>query len=125
MHTSSHCRPHRAAVVNCLLGFLLTAGITGCAHADIRETRAIERTLQACRLLSPDGPDGPEGTLATREEEAWFWFQRERAQTSRLLWNRGGIDALEARIARAPDGTDRDCLARALREARTKRIESF
>jgi hypothetical protein len=113
---------HRAALAICLPAFVLAAGITGCVHADIRETRAIERTLQACRLLSPEGP---EGTLAAREEEAWFWFQRERAQASRLLWNRGGIAALEARIARTPDGPDRDCLARTLREARTKRIESF
>jgi len=100
----------------------LAAGIAGCAHADLRETRAIERTLQACRLLSPDGP---EGTLAVCEEEAWFWFQRERAQASRRLWNHSGIVALEARIARTPEGPDRDCLARALREARAKRIESF
>lgn len=121
MDTFSPCRTH-IAITSCLLVFVLAAGITGCAHADMREVRAIERTLQACRLLSPGGP---EGNLAAREEEAWFWFQHERAQASRSLWNRGGIAALEARIANTPEGPDRDCLARALREARTKRIESF
>lgn len=122
MDASLRCRGPRAALETCLPMLALAAGITGCAYSDIRETRAIERTLHACRLLSPDGP---EGTLAAREEEAWFWFQRERAQASRLLWNRGGIAALEARIACTPEGPDRDCLARTLREARTKRIESF
>ena len=111
-----------AALAPCLLPLALAAGIAGCMPSDVRETNAVERTLEACRLLSPDGPEGP---LAAREEEAWFWFQRERAHASRLLWNRDGIAVLEARIARTPDGPDRDCLARALREARMKRIESF
>ena len=122
MDTVLPCRRLRFWLATCLRPFALAAGITGCTHSDIRGASAIERTLQACRLLSPDGP---EGHLAAREEEAWFWFQHERAQASRLLWNRSGIDALEARIARMPEGPDRDCLARALREARAKRIESF
>ena len=122
MDTASPRRCPSAALANCLLPFALAAAITGCTHSDIRGASAIERTLQACRLLSPDGP---EGNLAAREEEAWFWFQSERAHASRLLWNRGGIAALEARIANTPEGPDRDCLARALREARAKRIESF
>lgn len=96
--------------------------MASCTHVPDRATSAIDRTLDACRRLSPDGP---EGNLAMRDDDAWFWLQRERAQASRRLWNPGGIAALEARIARTPEGPDRDCLARALREARAKRIESF
>ena len=78
--------------------------------------------LQMCRLLSPDGP---EGDLAQREDEAWFWFHRERADASRLLWSRSGVRALEDRIARMQAGHDRLCLQRALREARSHNVENF
>jgi len=97
-------------------------GPGGCAHDQARVAGAIDHMLDACRWLSSEGP---EGDLAGRDEEAWFWFQTERAQASRSLWNRGGIVELERRIARTQEGPGQDCLAHALREARARRIESF
>lgn len=96
--------------------------LAACAHGDGWQVSAIDRTLFMCRLLSPDGP---EGDLAQRDDDAWFWWQAERAAASRRLWNRRGIDALEGRIAMTTAAPDRICLQRALREAKARRIEYF
>jgi hypothetical protein len=93
----------------------------GCAH-EMRGSSAIDRTLAMCALLSVDGV---ESVSSSSDDEAWYWFQVERVNASRQMWNRGGIRALETRIASTPEGRDRVCLERALREARAKTVEYF
>jgi len=92
----------------------------GCAHDQSSRGSAIDRTLLMCAYLSADGVES-----VVHDEEFWFWYQVERVNASRQMWNRGGIRALENRIAVTPEGRDRICLERALREARAKAVEYF
>lgn len=81
---------------------------------------AIDVMLAMCARLSVEGVES-----IPSDDEAWFWYQAERVNASRPMWNRGGIRALENRIALTPKGRDRVCLERALREARSKAVEYF
>lgn len=112
--TVRHYRCARAAIV------LFTAIVaSGCARR-MSASNAIDTTLAICAKLSVDAVES-----VVQDEDVRFWFQTERANASRKMWNRGGIRALANRIAATPQGRDQVCLERALREARAKAVEHF
>lgn len=112
---ASATRIRRCARATVVLSTSIIAA--GCTHG-MRGSSAIDTTLEMCALLSVDGVES-----VSSDDEAWFWFQVERVNASRRMWNRGDMRALETRIAATPEGRDRVCLERALREARAKAVE--
>ena len=92
-------------------------GSSSCATTGSVRDQAIDHVLEMCRLLSEPGIE------AKGDGEVRFWYESERVNASRELWNPGGITAIEARLARTAEGNDKQCLRHALREARKREAE--
>jgi hypothetical protein len=103
------------AIAPVLLALIL--GTSSCATAGNVREQAIDHVLEMCNLLAEPG-------IETKGEgEVRFWYESERVNASRQLWNSEGIKAIEARLARTTAGNDEKCLQRALREARNREAE--
>lgn len=96
-----------------LLLAALLAAVTGCAST--RYDSVVGHALAMCKELG--GPDAAKG-----EGEARFWFQSERAEASRKLWNRRGLAAVKARQADLGSPTDATCLAQLHQEASNRQF---
>jgi hypothetical protein len=54
--------------------------------------------------------------------EVGFWFQSDRAKTSRKLWNPAGLRAINRLLGKASDPSDRKCLEQLQQEASTHQL---
>jgi len=96
------------------LVFLTSAcalGLSGCATS-----RSLTQAMELCMALH--GPDADKG-----EGEVRFWLQAARAGASRQLWNSGGRQAIERRLASAASPLDRACLLQLRLEAAALSVE--
>jgi hypothetical protein len=92
---------------------VVLAAVSGCASA--RYDALVGHAVEMCKELR--GPDAAKG-----EEEARFWFQSERNEASRKLWNRRGLAAVQTRQASSDNPTDVACLAQLHQEASTRQL---
>jgi hypothetical protein len=109
-------RVQALAPVPALLGLVILCASSCAATGGVRE-QAIDHLLEMCNLLSEPGVE------TKGEGEVRFWYQTERLNASRQLWNPEGIRALEVRLAHTKGGNDEACLQQALREARNREAE--
>ena len=100
-----------------LMIFYLTLTSVACASMD-KTNRQIDQALDGCLRL-----DRPEVTKAS--DELWFWLQSERVESSRKLWSRRGISAIERRLLSVSDEQERVCLDRLLIEATTRQVVRY
>jgi hypothetical protein len=77
--------------------------------------RLANHAVYMCRkIASPD---------ASKDHgEVGFWFQADRAKTSRKLWNPAGLRVINRLLGKVSDPSDRKCLEQLQQEASTHKL---
>jgi len=89
--------------------------IAGMSSASGRYDRLANHAVYMChQIASPDASKG--------DGEVGFWFQADRAKTSRKLWNPAGLRAIIRLLGNASDPSDRKCLEQLQQEATTHQL---
>lgn len=91
-----------------IICFLFFLPLISCVSSGNK--RVLDHALYVCKSLN--GPDADKG-----DGEARYWFETERAKTSRKLWNKRGVAAIDERIIVASSEADKACLLRLRKEA--------
>ena len=104
----------RMKILRTIIGAALLLVIVGCAST--RYDAAISHAVAMCNALN--GPDAQKG-----EGEVWFWFQSERAEATRKLWNRRGLVAVKDRQSGTDNPADKVCLDQLYQEASTRQLK--
>jgi hypothetical protein len=89
--------------------------LVACACASTRYDTLVQHAVDMCRQLG--GPDALKG-----QGDASFSFRSERADASRKLWNRRGLEAIETRQAAPGSPVEFACLAQLHQEASTREL---